>query len=144
MSEFISKNVGETEGWARRLALSLKGGETLALSGHLGAGKTLIVKALAQAWGVDQNITSPTFVLLKVYAVRHKSIKKMVHVDCYRLDGQEDLSDIGLADYLQQLDTVVVIEWADKIRGLPTDTIRIDIEHQGAERRKIKIEGLDL
>jgi|SRR3989344_1912875 len=144
MKEFVSKSLSDTENLAKNMAAQLQGGQLLALVGNLGVGKTVMVKALARAWGVTQNIMSPTFVLLKIYDIDHKSIKKMVHVDCYRLAGQEDLADIGLADYLHQPDTVVVIEWADKISGLPADTIYVNIEHRGEEQRKITVTGGDL
>ncbi|PWB38862.1 MAG: tRNA (adenosine(37)-N6)-threonylcarbamoyltransferase complex ATPase subunit type 1 TsaE [Parcubacteria group bacterium] len=144
MAEFISKSVSDTEAVATKVAQRLQGGDWLALVGNLGAGKTVFVKGLARALGVSANLTSPTFVLLKAYDTGHKVIKKFVHVDCYRLDGKEDLMDIGLSDYLNQKDTVVVIEWADKIRGLPDKTIKINIDYRPDNQRKILVDNLNL
>ena len=140
MKEYISNNVEETGRIAQEVAKSLQGGEVLALSGNLGAGKTVFVKALAKAMGVEENITSPTFVLMKVYDVEVGKIRRIVHVDCYRLEGQEDLADIGLSDYLAFDNSVVVIEWADKIINLPDSTIKIKIENLEGDKRIIIID----
>ncbi|MFA4818666.1 MAG: tRNA (adenosine(37)-N6)-threonylcarbamoyltransferase complex ATPase subunit type 1 TsaE [Patescibacteria group bacterium] len=122
-----------------RLAKQLKSGEVLALIGDLGSGKTTFVKGLAKGLGVKQPITSPTFVLLKVYPVtKHKAIKLFIHVDCYRVAGIE-LSKIGLDDYLGRPDCVVAIEWAEKIKQLPRHTHKILLAYdRRAGGRKIK------
>ena len=112
----------------------------IALIGNLGAGKTFFVKALAKKLGVVENITSPTFVLMKVYDTKNKKIKKLVHVDCYRLEGKEDLDDIGLEDYMKEKNTLIIIEWADKISNLPVHSLKIKIEIKGKNKRKIIIE----
>lgn len=140
MKEYIAKKVADTEKIAKDLAKNLTGGELIALSGNLGAGKTVFVKALAQALGVSDNITSPTFVLLKVYTPNNKKIKKFIHVDCYRLEGKEDLSDIGLSDYLNDDNNIVVVEWADKVLNLPEKTIRVNIDYRGGDERHIVID----
>ena len=139
MREYIVKNLKDTDKVAQILAESLKGGETIALTGNLGSGKTAFVKALAKALGIKENITSPTFVLLKVYNINYKSVNKFVHVDCYRLRGQEDLFDIGLGDYLNYDNIIVALEWADKIVNLPKNTIFVDIKIVDKDKRSIKI-----
>ena len=113
-----------TQELAKNIASTLQGGEVLALSGDLGTGKTTFVQGLAQALGVTDNVNSPTFVLMKVYPTKKGAIKQLVHIDTYRLSGPDDLLAIGLADYLGQPDTVVVIEWAEKIRSLLPDSTR--------------------
>ena len=139
MKEYIVNNQASTEKIATQLAKELKGGELLAFSGNLGAGKTVFVKALGRALGVRENITSPTFVLMKVYDAKHKKVNKFVHVDCYRLSMQEDLFEIGLSDYLNYDNIIVAIEWADKIANLPDTAIRIDIKLIEGDKRKITI-----
>jgi tRNA threonylcarbamoyladenosine biosynthesis protein TsaE len=140
MKEYTTNNIEETGRVAKEIAQNLQGGEVLALSGNLGAGKTVFVKALAKAMGIEDNITSPTFVLMKVYDLELGKISKLVHVDCYRLEGQEDLADIGLSDYLAFDNSVVVIEWADKIINLPDKTIKIKIESLGGDQRRIIVD----
>jgi tRNA threonylcarbamoyladenosine biosynthesis protein TsaE len=139
MKEYIVNNQVDTEEIATQLAKELKGGELLALSGNLGAGKTVFVRALAEALGVEENITSPTFVLMKVYDIEHQKVNKFVHVDCYRLSMQEDLFEIGLSDYLNYDNIIVAVEWADKVANLPDTAIRIDIELIEGDKRKITI-----
>lgn len=113
---YLTKNPRQTKAWAKTLVPKLSGGQVINLIGNLGAGKTTFVKGLAQGLGIKKTITSPTFVLFKVYAVnKHKTIKQLVHVDCYRLPGKE-FFQIGLADYLNHPETLVVVEWAEKLK----------------------------
>jgi len=140
MKEYIVNNIDETNKVAEDLVSKLKGKSVIALSGNLGAGKTTFVKAIANKLGVEENVTSPTFVLMKLYNTKDEKIKKIIHVDCYRLDGKEDLYEIGLEDYLEYKDSLVVIEWADKIVNLPDDIIKINIKIIGENKRNIKIE----
>lgn len=115
----ISKNEKETYQIATKLAKKLRGGEIIALEGDLGAGKTTFVKGLARAFGIKHHVTSPTFVLLKVYQVESKKykVKELVHVDCYRLEEPQELFYLGLEEYLNKKDFLVIIEWADKIKS---------------------------
>lgn len=137
MQEFISHNLADTENIAQDLLSSLADKSILALSGNLGAGKTTFVKFLAKALGLEENITSPTFVLLKAYDIDFADFKKFVHVDCYRLDAKEDLADIGLQDYVADTSNLLLIEWADKINNLPQDKVlNIRIEILGETERK--------
>ena len=138
MKKFISQSEKETRIWAKKFATTFKGGEVISLEGNLGAGKTVISKAIARALGITEVVNSPTFVLMKVYPVPRKGkIQNLVHVDAYRLAGHEELLNIGLGDYLGQSDTVVLIEWGDKVLEiLPKAVIRIQIE-QGGEKKRI-------
>ena len=116
--KIIIKTEQDTKNFAAKLAKSLKGGEIIALEGDLGAGKTTLTQYLAKALGVKKNITSPTFVLMKIYKVEIKKYKldRLVHVDCYRLDDPQELFYLGIEEYLNKENTVVIIEWADKIK----------------------------
>ena len=118
MIKYLIKTEKETDQLAYKLANKFKGGEIIALEGDLGAGKTTFTKSLAKAFNIKKQITSPTFVLMKVYPIDHKqsAIKQFIHVDCYRLDNVQELFYLGIEEYLNKPDTVVVIEWADKIR----------------------------
>lgn len=137
--KIVSKKIEDTIQAAQKLARELQGGQVVALYGQLGAGKTVFVKALAEELGITENITSPTFVLMKVYSLDNGAAKNFIHVDCYRLDRAEDLSDIGLSDYMGQPESIVVIEWADKIKNLPADAIRVEIDYKSGDQRKISI-----
>jgi len=118
MQTILIKTEKDTQELANKLAKKFKGGEIIALQGDLGAGKTTFTQALGHALGIKKHITSPTFVLLKVYELGAQSSELMafVHVDCYRLDEPQELFYLGLEEYLNNPKSVVVIEWADKIK----------------------------
>ncbi|MDD5340854.1 MAG: tRNA (adenosine(37)-N6)-threonylcarbamoyltransferase complex ATPase subunit type 1 TsaE [Patescibacteria group bacterium] len=119
MKTIISKSEQDTTKIAAKIAEKLKGGEILALEGDLGAGKTTFAQALGHAFGIKKHITSPTFVLMKVYELGAQSsgLRALIHVDCYRLDEPQELFYLGLEEYLNNPNSVVVIEWADKIKN---------------------------
>ncbi len=109
----ITKNETETIKLGKKFAQSLKGGEVVLLVGDLGAGKTTFVKGVASGLGIKQNITSPTFVLLKVYQTKKRNIKtkKLIHIDTYRGLEINDLHNIGAIEYFQRQDCVSFVEW---------------------------------
>ena len=112
----------ETTALAERVAHRLKGGEVLLLQGELGAGKTTFTSALAEALGVRGRIKSPTFTLMQVYRVRLKikdlGLKFLIHCDAYRVKDAREFEEIGLMDYVGRPDTVVIVEWGEKIKPL--------------------------
>lgn len=138
----LSHSPNQTQTIAEKIAAKLDSGAVLALTGNLGSGKTHFTKGLAKYFQIKKNITSPTFVLMKVYKTKNKKIKQLVHVDCYRLDNPEELLAIGLDEYLNDPACLVVIEWAEKIKKiLPKNTIWIKFNLGKKENeRKIKIE----
>lgn len=138
--EFISKSASETRKIAAELAQTIQGGETIALTGNLGAGKTVFVQGFAKALGIRAPIQSPTFVIMNVIPVKGHAFTKLVHVDCYRLSGVRELRDIGLEEYIKNPDAVVLIEWAEKAQELiPQKSIMVRLEHKAPEQRRIMI-----
>ena len=138
----ITKSEKETMTLAKKFASQLKGGEVIALIGELGAGKTVFIKGLAKGLGVKQTITSPTFVLMKIYEVNKKNkIKNLCHVDAYRLKDGRELIDIGLTDWLLKSKVITVIEWADRVKEiLPEKSIKIRLNYGKKENeRTVKI-----
>lgn len=135
----------ETVRVAQEIARSLKGGDVIALEGNLGAGKTTFVRALARAFGIKARVTSPTFLLMRCYALpRGKSrrgIRHLCHVDAYRVRSGKELRDIGLAEYLTAPDSLTVIEWPEHARDiLPRRTIRIRFKYgKKSDERTIEI-----
>ena len=128
---------------AEKLAQTLKGGEIIALSGDLGSGKTTFTKGLAEALKVEEIITSPTFVVLKVYPAKLSNNQKIefVHIDAYRAETIEDIKSVGIEDYLNRADVVIVIEWPEKIQEiLPKNTMKISFKFIGENSREIKAE----
>lgn len=137
---YVTKNQVETMELAQNFAKSLKGGETIALFGDLGGGKTTFTKGLAESLRVNDLITSPTFVLLKKYPAKIKDKKiELVHIDAYRVETIEDIKSVGIEDYLNREDVVLVVEWADKIMEiLPKNMINIDFRFIDENTREIE------
>jgi tRNA threonylcarbamoyladenosine biosynthesis protein TsaE len=136
--EIITNNEEETGELAREFAGVLGGGEIIALTGELGAGKTAFTKGLALGIGVDNTVTSPTFVIMKVYPAKKLNIRHFVHIDAYRLNSGEDLTAIGAVEYFNRKDSIVIIEWPEKIKDiLPQKYLSITIEHLDENKRKI-------
>lgn len=149
----ITSSGKQTFNFAKKLAKTLRGGEVIGLVGDLGAGKTIFAKGLAAGMGIKKNITSPTFVVIKIYPVKCReattptkselfhgvnNIKCFVHIDAYRLKSARDLIAIGAKDYLGRPDTVSAIEWADRVREvLPNKTIFINIKSRKNNKRII-------
>jgi tRNA threonylcarbamoyladenosine biosynthesis protein TsaE len=140
MSRFISKSEKETEKIAGKLAKKLKGGEVIGLIGDLGTGKTVFVRGLAKAFGIKKPITSPTFVLMKVYKIENwpLGIENFLHVDAYRLKDEKDLIEIGILDWLNKKESIIIIEWADKVKKiLPKNSIIIKMKFGKKKNERI-------
>ena len=138
--KILSKSDNQTRQIAKKFASNLKGGEVIALVGDLGAGKTTFSKGVASALGIDGNITSPTFVLVKQYKINQnkQKIKNFIHADCYRFASANDALSIGLDEYLGNNETVCIIEWPEIIKDiLPNETIWININHATNDNREI-------
>ena len=138
--EYVSKSEKETCNIAKKLALEAKPGDIFALYGDLGSGKTTFTKGIASAFGIKKPVTSPTFVISKEYPVNTNKIKKLVHTDCYRLSGKEDAENIGLPEYLNCNNAVVVLEWPEKIENmLPKHVKKIEFEYIDENTRKLTV-----
>jgi len=136
-TELQSASPEETERAGERLAARLRPGSVVALVGALGAGKTCFVRGLARGLGVNQIVSSPTFVLVNEYRGR----LPVFHVDAYRTESLAELLDLGLDEYIGG-DGVTVVEWADKLPALlPAHTIWVHLMGLGDEPRTISVEG---
>jgi len=125
----------ETERLGRALAEVIAPNVVIGLAGPLGAGKTRLVRAIAEALGVaPEAIASPTFVLIHEYDGR----LPVFHFDVYRLPSPSAFEDLGVSDYWRA-GGVCLIEWADRVRELlPTDAWWIEIEPLDASRRRFR------
>lgn len=132
----------DTRAIGRALAPVLRARDAVALMGELGAGKTTFVQGVAQGLGVDDAVSSPTFVLVKEYVGR----LTMAHADVYRLERVQDVVDLGL-DEIADGEAVLLIEWGDAVEQLlPTDRLRVALTGEdptGAdESRRIVVEAV--
>lgn len=131
MLTVASKNQADTLALGQRIGRCAQGGLVIALHGDLGAGKTTLTQGIAAGMGIRSRITSPTFTLVNEYAA--PSDLRLVHVDGYRLgeagvDAALDGSMIGLEDLLDAQDSVLVVEWAERVSSLlPADHLAISL-----------------
>ncbi len=146
MNSFITKNSAGTQRIAFNFAKQIlrpgqrKKSVVIGLIGDLGSGKTVFAKGFAKGLGIKKVITSPTFVLEKIYKLNNKNYEHFVHIDAYRLENSKEISDLGFKDLIRHPRNIILIEWADRIKNiLPCDCIKINFEHMKKDRRKIKI-----
>jgi tRNA threonylcarbamoyladenosine biosynthesis protein TsaE len=127
--EIACPTEADTRAVAAKLAATLRPGDIILLAGGLGVGKTLFTSGLAVGLGVEEQVLSPSFVLVREY---RSGFLPLVHADIYRLGSVNEFSDLEVLDLAA--DGVVVIEWGDALEGqLPEDHLRIDfvVEEDG-------------
>jgi tRNA threonylcarbamoyladenosine biosynthesis protein TsaE len=114
----LSTTAETTEAVGRAIAARLHDGDLVLLKGDLAAGKTTLVRGLAEGLGADPDeVSSPSYVLVQPYPCRHPEIATLYHVDLYRLeDDVATLRSVGLEDLMSEPHTVVAVEW-------PVDTV---------------------
>jgi tRNA threonylcarbamoyladenosine biosynthesis protein TsaE len=138
--ELLIYNEYEMERLGEKLAQVLEDNDLVYLRGELGAGKTTLVRGIAQGKGYRGRVTSPTFTLMNVYLLEQMQIN---HFDFYRLDPH-DIYDLGLEDYLERKG-LSLIEWPQAGAGiLPAEALVIDIslvEDDYERERKVKIKA---
>ena len=128
--ERILKSEDDTITFAKELAPLIKKGDVLALYGELGTGKTFFTQQLCKFLGVKENVSSPSYVLMNEY----KGIYTIRHLDLYRLDGAEEVLELGLYDLYE--DAITIIEWPEIADGmLPNNTIHIYFEFIDQNRK---------
>ena len=129
----------ETIEYAKKLGSSLKGGEVIAYFGGLGMGKTTFTSGLCEGYGINAEVSSPTFALVNEYGIGNK---KIYHFDMYRISGFEDLCSTGFFDYLDT-NAVLAIEWSENIvNALPENYIRLEIDRGDSDESRIfKLSG---
>lgn len=124
--ELVEESTGEVKGRA----------STLALYGDLGAGKTTFTQTLGEILGVGEDITSPTFVIMKRYQTTNDTFRSLIHIDAYRLENPNELLVLGFKDWLNEEQTLIVIEWADKVESiLPPAAAKLQFTLDNNERK---------
>jgi len=159
---FITNSADGTKDLAKNLVrdILMRGTKTqaviVALEGDLGSGKTTFAQGLAKGLGVKENITSPTFVLMKKYKItslqpssyirggrrerlgQGARFRLLFHIDCYRIEKSWQLQELGFEEIISDPENIVVIEWAEKIAEiLPKNKITIKFEFMDENKRKI-------
>ena len=140
---FTTHSAAETEALGERLASRLTGGEVIAYTGDLGAGKTAFTRGLARGLGITDRVTSPTFTIVNEY---EGGRLPLFHFDMYRLSSSDELYDIGWEDYLAR-GGVCAVEWSEIVSDAleENELIRVDIKNEcGNDDRTITITGVEL
>lgn len=139
--EILLKSALETRKLGKRLAAQLKGNETIALFGDLGVGKTEFTKGIADFFGVEDMVSSPTFSIMNEYRCGNFNI---YHFDMYRVHSFEDLESTGFFEFIDK--NIVIIEWSENIIDfIPKNCIKVEFRKNDKECERImKLEGVEL
>jgi tRNA threonylcarbamoyladenosine biosynthesis protein TsaE len=132
--DFVSRSPEQTRRIGARLGAMLRGGDVLALSGDLGAGKTTFVQGIAQGWGSSDNVSSPTFVLVNVY--RRADGGRLHHMDAYRIQSALEAEDLDIDEMLSS--GALIVEWAERIQSaLPGEFLAVEMSWADEEQRNM-------
>lgn len=134
--EFMSNSAEQTERLGVRLGQLLQPFDILALQGDLGAGKTTLARGIGRGWGTTLRVTSPTFTLVNEYP-RPSDGRLLYHLDCYRLNNDDEVESMGLDDILNGRGALM-IEWSERILSwLPADYLQVDLNYVNTTRRRL-------
>ncbi len=150
MKQILTHNYSETQDLGFNLGKNLKNGKVFALYGNLGSGKTTFVQGLAKGLGIKQKIISPTFIIVRKYAIPKSlipalpagrfNLKSFYHIDLYRIENETGIKGLGLEEILNDDSNVVAIEWPEKLKNLlPKKRTNLFFEYLDNDLRKIEI-----
>jgi tRNA threonylcarbamoyladenosine biosynthesis protein TsaE len=135
--EIVTRSSEETTAWGREFAKQLAAPVLVLLTGDLGSGKTTLTKGIVAGLGAasEDEVTSPTFTLVHVYG----KTAKVYHADLYRIESFHDFETLGLEDVFAK-PAVVILEWSERFPlQSPWPQVRIRLEHQGGDSRRILV-----
>ena len=129
----VTQDPQETIQLGEHFATFVEKGDVFSFVGELASGKTTFIKGILKGSNFEKPVTSPTFTLVNEYDAKFP----VIHIDCYREDEQERWIKLGMNDYMDE-ENVVIIEWADKMKSLlPVNTIQIQFSHKSINSREI-------
>jgi len=115
-----------------------QGAVIVGLYGELGSGKTTFMKYLAESFGIEETIKSPTFVIMKFFNLSFlQSFNKLIHIDAYRIEKEEEMINLGWQEIISDSKNLICIEWPDRIAGIMPKHIMVTFEHVRENERKI-------
>lgn len=138
----VSKSLEDTKEIARNFLTTLEKGSkarVVGLIGDLGAGKTAFSQAVGEVLGVEESMQSPTFLIEKIYELKGKPWKHLIHIDAYRLEKSDELISLGWNDIISKPENIIFVEWADRIQNiLPEDMQTIHFNFVDDATREIE------
>ncbi len=142
----ISKSLEETRDIANafleKISMNFYEDEAMVvgLYGDLGSGKTTFTKAVAKLLGIQEDITSPTFVIEKIYEIEHENFKRLIHIDAYRLEKSKELLALEWEHIVKDPHNLILIEWPEKVESvLPENHIKVFFKFVSETEREIEI-----
>jgi tRNA threonylcarbamoyladenosine biosynthesis protein TsaE len=140
----ISKSLEETQQIAKEFVKNIKADQDtafiVAMYGDLGSGKTTFVKAVAKAYGIENTVTSPTFVIEKIYKLENQAFDNLIHIDAYRLKSGEELKVLGWEEVSKNPKNIIFIEWPENVKDvLPEEKQKMHFKFIDENTREIVI-----
>ena len=147
--KFIAYSSAQTKKIGEKMAKKiLRGGWqktafVIGLLGDLGGGKTCFLQGFAKGLGIEQRITSPTFVIMRKYKTNQsdksdRADRIFYHFDCYRIQKPKEILDLGFEKIISNPKNIVAVEWAERIKKvLPKNTLFLKFDFVGKNKRKI-------
>ncbi len=145
MKTIISKSLKDTDEFAKEWLDSLSPLENEAtivgLYGNLGSGKTTFTQALARHLGITEPITSPTFVIEKIYETKNTQFPRFIHIDAYRLEHGRELQMLNFEELATNKNNLIIIEWPENVKEIiPSNHIKISCEFMDETSRKFEVQ----
>lgn len=142
--KIISKSLKETEKTAKDFLKEISAGEKskaliVGLYGDLGSGKTTFTQSIAKLLGIKDFVTSPTYVIEKVYNIKNPIFDRLIHIDLYRIESAKELLHLNWKEITSDPKNLIFIEWPEKVSEiLPEDHKKIKFEFISENERKIE------
>ena len=137
-TEKVAKNFVEEITRAERARRNNQNALIVGLYGDLGSGKTTFVKGIAKVFGLEKTITSPTFVIEKIYKLKNQVFDNLIHIDAYRLKNEKELLNLGWREISKNPKNIIFIEWPENVNDiLPSDAKNIKFRFVDKNVREI-------
>ena len=145
MKKVISHSLKETEKFAREWLASITPlpdeACVVGLYGNLGSGKTTLTQSVANILGVTDTVTSPTFVIEKIYEIKHTHFARLIHIDAYRIESARELQDLNFEKLVDNSRNLILIEWPENVKEiLPENHTKIHCEFIDENTRTFEVQ----
>ncbi|PIR02313.1 MAG: tRNA (adenosine(37)-N6)-threonylcarbamoyltransferase complex ATPase subunit type 1 TsaE [Candidatus Nealsonbacteria bacterium CG_4_9_14_3_um_filter_35_11] len=145
-NKYITHSIFQTKNLGKKLAKRVLNQQVknqavvLALVGELGGGKTTFLQGFAKGLGIKEKILSPTFVIMKRFKIKDGRFKNFYHFDCYRIQKEKEILDLGFGQVVSNPQNIVAAEWAERAQKIvPKNAIWIKFEFIDEKRRDITV-----